>query len=207
MSTFQTNLKKSLSYFYLIALVIIFIISVKIWLKKTAKNSTFTSNHTRNGSLNLPHRPKRTLVVYFFSIETFNSTNSTERIKSFIEIGVDTHSHGVDYAFMLQNGLAKHVDLPGSSNHAIIVNKFTDCVDFGAYGHAVEYLGGPELVAEMYSHVVFINSAAQGPILPKYWPKHLHWTRIFTSRLIGDVHACSISIGCKSPNDPSGPGK
>jgi hypothetical protein len=52
---------------------------------------------------------------------------------------------------------------------------------------------------------MFINPSATGPILPKYWPKSVHWSEAFTSRLRNDIHAVSTSLTC-SPNNIKGYG-
>jgi hypothetical protein len=72
--------------------------------------------------------------------------------------------------------------------------------DFGAYGKAIEWLGGIEAVSN-YSYFMFIIPSALGPILPKYWPNNLHWTHAFISKLTGDVHACSASLTCLPASD------
>jgi hypothetical protein len=112
----------------------------------------------------------------------------------------------VDYVFVLHGSSKEAVNLPGSRSNRLVMSTKTDCVDFGAYGHAIEFLGGPEVVAEMYRYIVFVSSHVFGPILPKYWPAHLHWSRVFTSRLKDNVHGCSVSIACRNSDEPGGPG-
>lgn len=45
-----------------------------------------------------------------------------------------------------------------------------------------------------YAYYVFLNSSVKGPFLPKYYLGH--WTRPFTSRIRGIVHAVGSSIVC-----------
>jgi hypothetical protein len=114
------------------------------------------------------------------------------RLKFFLEIGV-RETDPIDYVFIIQGGKAS-VTFPNYTNIRII-KRPNDCYDFGAYGDTIQTLGG---VAEIkkYKAVMFINPSASGPILPKYWPKSIHWSYVFTSRLKNNIHAVSTSLSC-----------
>jgi hypothetical protein len=75
-----------------------------------------------------------------------------------------------------------------------------DCYDFGAYGAAIELMGGIKAIGK-YSYFIFILPSAVGPILLKHWPEDSHWTQVFISRLRGNVHACGATIVCLNPGD------
>ena len=48
-----------------------------------------------------------------------------------------------------------------------------------------------------YKYVLFINSSVRGPFLPAYWPKSVHWTRIFTDRLDNSTKLVGPTISCE----------
>jgi hypothetical protein len=141
----------------------------------------------------------KTLVLYSYFEK---NTDYAKALKYFIELGVDNVDH-VDYVFIIQ-GRRLRVRIPEHSNIKIL-KRDNDCFDFGAYGKAFEWLGGVDSLRK-YDFFVFINPSALGPIVPKYWPSDVHWTEVFTSRLGGDVHACSTSIACLPEDDLGGHG-
>jgi hypothetical protein len=141
----------------------------------------------------------RTLILYayFEKNEIY-----AKAFDYFIKLGVD-QSDMIDYVFIIQ-GFNTSVSIPEYPNVKVLKRENT-CFDFGAYGKALEWLGGIGNLSK-YEFFVFINPSALGPILPKYWPTDLHWSKAFTSRLINDVHACSTSIVCLAWYDPAGGG-
>jgi hypothetical protein len=140
----------------------------------------------------------KTLVLYAY----FEKTDQYARtLDYFIKLGVE-QSKRIDYVFIIQ-GNRTTISFPNYTNVRIL-RRPNACFDFGAYGKAIEWLGGMERLRESYAYFFFINPSALGPILPKYWPKWIHWTEIFTSRLVNDTHACSTSIVCLPKIDPGG---
>jgi len=123
------------------------------------------------------------------------------RLKFFLDIAV-RETDPIDYVFIIQ-GEKVSVTFPNYTNIRII-KRPNNCFDFGAYGDAIKKIGGIDEIKK-YKAVMFINPSASGPILPKYWPKSIHWSEIFTSRLRNDIHAVSTSISCP-PNDFRGYG-
>jgi hypothetical protein len=128
--------------------------------------------------------------------------NYAKTLDYFIKLGVEM-SIDVDYVFIIQ-GYKTSVPIPRYPNVKVLKRDNT-CYDFGAYGKAIEWLGGINKVRK-YDFFVFINPSAIGPILPKYWPSELHWSKAFTLRLVNETHACSTSIVCLSRIDPAGRG-
>jgi hypothetical protein len=131
----------------------------------------------------------KTLVLYaYFEKNDFY----IKTLKFFIEIGVEESSQ-VDYLFIIQGGSVS-VELPAFRNVRVL-KRPNDCFDFGAYGAGIKWLGGIEKLHK-YTHFIFINPSAIGPILPKYWPSYIHWTYIFTSHLRRHKHAVGTSLVC-----------
>ena len=131
----------------------------------------------------------KTLILYAYYekdllyVETF---------KFFIEFGL-LESDDLDYIFIIQGGQT-NVTIPNYKNVRVL-KRPNDCYDFGAYGKALEWMGGIDMIRQ-YKNFIFINPSAIGPILPKYWPKEIKWTQIYTDRLVGDVHHVGSSIHC-----------
>jgi hypothetical protein len=113
--------------------------------------------------------------------------------KFFIEFGL-FESDDLEYIFIIQGGQT-NVTIPNYKNVRIL-KRPNDCFDFGAYGKAIEWLGGLDAISQ-YKAFIFINPSAIGPILPKYWPKEIKWTQIYTERLVGDVHLVGSSLTCR----------
>jgi hypothetical protein len=133
--------------------------------------------------------PPKTLVLYaYFEKNAFY----IKTLRFFIQIGVQ-ESTSVDYLFIIQGGKTS-VDLPAYANVRRF-NRSNDCFDFGAYGAAINWLGGI-INLRNYTHFIFINPSTIGPLLPKHWPSSLHWTSAFISNLKGNVHAIGTSIVC-----------
>jgi hypothetical protein len=144
------------------------------------------------------HSGGKTLVIYayFEKNELYAKT-----LDYFIKLGVEP-SDRIDYVFIIQ-GYRSSIEIPMYRNVRVLRRPNT-CFDFGAYGKAIEWMGGIARLRGRYANFVFINPSALGPILPKYWPRWIHWTEVFTSRLVNDTHACSTSIVCLPKTDLGG---
>jgi hypothetical protein len=144
-----------------------------------------------------PHNGRTILFYAYFEKNELYSL----RLKFFLDVAV-RETDPIDYVFIIQGGKA-NVTFPNYTNIRII-KRPNDCYDFGAYGDTIQKIGGLNEIKK-YKAVMFINPSASGPILPKYWPKSIHWSEIFTSKLRNDIHAVSTSISCP-PNNYRGYG-
>jgi hypothetical protein len=114
-------------------------------------------------------------------------------LKYFLEIGV-APDDPVDYVFIIQ-GRNVSVSIPDHKNIRVY-RRPNACFDYGAFGAAIEWLGGIGALKATYDFVVFLNPTAFGPVLPKYWPESIHWSEVFTSRMKGDIHAVGVNMLC-----------
>jgi hypothetical protein len=143
-------------------------------------------------TFNAPHND-RTIAFYCYFEQDQIYMN---RLKFFLEVGVK-ETDPIDYVFIIQ-GEKTNVTFPNYTNIRI-VKRPNDCYDFGAYGDTIPRIGGLEEIKK-YKAVMFINPSSSGPILPKYWPKSIHWSNVFTSRLKDGIHAVSTSVSCPPNN-------
>jgi hypothetical protein len=141
---------------------------------------------------------QRTLVLYVF---TDSPSHFTHRLQFFLNIGVGEEDD-VDYVFII-NGFVVKASIPPFYNIKVIPRSNT-CFHFGSYGEVIKLLGGINAL-KSYKAVIFLNPTAVGPILPKYWPETIHWTEIYTSRLVNDVHAVGSSLSCAKNKNIEGP--
>lgn len=116
-------------------------------------------------------------------------------LRYFLEMGVQESDH-IDYLFIIQGFNTSSVQFPTHYKNVQVLNGSNDCFDFGAYGVGFQFMGGLKEVGDKYEFFMFINPSALGPILPKYWPKSVHWTEILFEMLIGSVHAAGGTISC-----------
>jgi hypothetical protein len=184
-----------LAFFFIVNfIIIIYSLSKTNVLKKlheftSIKQKSFTRIDTAN------ENDTKTLVLYaYFEKNDFY----IKTIKFFLKIGVE-ESTTVDYVFIIQGGTSS-VRFPRYQNVRVFKRK-NDCFDFGAYGAAIKWLGGITNLVK-YTHFIFINPSAIGPILPKYWPSSIHWTEAFISNMKQNVHAVGTSVVCLEYADP-----
>ncbi len=137
-------------------------------------------------------KKKRTLVLYAY-IENVKLYSYSLALKYFIELGVSPDDPA-DYVFIIQDYMCS-VDIPDYPNVKVYRRPNT-CFDFGAYGATIEWLGGIEAIQARYDSFIFLNPSALGPILPKYWPREIHWSRIFTSMMKDNIHAVGVTLVC-----------
>lgn len=141
---------------------------------------------------------QKTLVLYVYSD---SPSHFTQRLQFFLNIGVG-ETDDVDYIFII-NGFKVNAQIPPYYNIKVIQRPNT-CFHFGSYGEVIKSLGGLNALKQ-YKAIIFLNPSAVGPLLPKYWPESIHWTEIFTSRLIDDVHAVGSSLSCTKNKKIEGP--
>jgi hypothetical protein len=143
------------------------------------------------GSATDVNNPKKKVLILYAYFE--KDARYIKTLQYFIALGVE-ESDTIDYLFIIQ-GKETSVNIPTYKNVRVLKRENT-CYDFGAYGAGLVSLGGLISLTN-YSYFVFINPSVMGPVMPKFWPSHLHWSEIFTSRLKGDVHAVGTSIVCE----------
>lgn len=141
----------------------------------------------------------RVLVLYAFFEK---NSDYAETLRFFLSVGVRPNDH-VDYIFILQGPCS--VPIPSWRN-VMVYQRENTCFDFGAYGATFAHLGGLAALSKRYRAVIFLNPSVVGPILPKYWPKTLHWSVIFTDRLMDGVEVVGTSLVCLPPSDAGGHG-
>lgn len=179
----------------LFALLLMFLIANAIILF-----SLFGSNNKDCSSTDRLVSVKKALVLYaYFEKNAFYA----ETLDFFFKVGVGKND-AVDYVIIIQ-GAKCSVAIPPWKNVRVI-ERPNHCLDFGAYGAAISLLGGLRALQETYSAAIFLNPSVVGPILPKYWPRALHWSHIFLSRLTRDVGVVGTSLVCLPETDPGGHG-
>jgi len=138
---------------------------------------------------------RRSVVFYiYFERDDFYART----LSFFLNVGV-RESDPVDYVFIVQGDKCS-IDIPRYSN-VQVVRRPNTCYDFGALGWTLEHLGGLSQLEKRYESVLVFNPSAVGPILPKYWPASVHWSEIFTSRLVDGVGLVGTSLVCVGPNE------
>lgn len=144
-------------------------------------------------------RVRKVLVLYaYFEKSAFYA----ETLRFFLTVGVQNSDH-IDYVFILQGSCS--VPIPKRKN-IFVHHRKNECFDFGAYGATFTFLGGLQKLASQYKAAIFLNPSVVGPILPKYWPPSLHWSSIFTHRLVGGVEVVGTSLVCLPRTDAGGYG-
>lgn len=144
-------------------------------------------------------RPKMLALYAYFEKNSFYA----DTLRFFIAVGVRP-SDPLDYVFIIQGGKCS-VSIPHLTNVKVL-KRPNDCFDFGAYGETIASLGGLEVLEKSYTAVLFLNPSTVGPILPKYWPRELHWSAIFLERLRNGVHLVGTSLVCLPRKDAGGYG-
>jgi hypothetical protein len=137
---------------------------------------------------------RRTLVLYCFMEKTTIFSHATS-LQYFLELGVSAEDP-VDYVFIIQGFISPGVAIPEHYPNVRVLRRPNTCFDYGAFGAAINWLGGLDAIERKYDHFIFLNPTALGPILPKFWPENRHWSEIFTSRLKYNVHAVSVNMIC-----------
>ncbi len=167
----------------------------------------------------------RTLVAYVFAA---NDPEYETNLRYFLAHGV-LADRCCDYAIILnreptQAPLANLPPLPMGSTYIDHTNEcydlyvlflrgcygrgyppptlYTQNIVRGTIGWAVAH---GHLAPQRYQYILLLNSSVRGPFVPAYWPRKLHWSRAFTSRIQGDVKLVGPTINCESY--PSSDGK
>lgn len=138
-----------------------------------------------------------TLMIISYSKDT---AEAADTLKFLFDMGVSPNDPV--FYLVVVNGDTVSAPVPQIDNVDVI---YTDnnCFEFGSYGHAMNLIGY-DLILTSFKYIILMDCSARGPHLPKYWPTWLHWSRIFTSQLVGDVAATGSSLVCLSPDHPAG---
>jgi len=100
------------------------------------------------------------------------------------------------------------VPLPDYKN-CMIINRENNGFDFGAHKCAIEVLKSKHkcsLEDLPFDYYIFMNSSVTGPFLPLYYPKNLHWSNIFISKITDKVKLVGTSITVLPHTDDGGYG-
>ncbi|QKF94528.1 GDP-fucose protein O-fucosyltransferase [Fadolivirus algeromassiliense] len=93
------------------------------------------------------------------------------------------------------NGENCSIKLPSHDN-VIVLKRPNIGFDFGAHNHAINWAVekyGAELPFKYY---IFMNCGVIGPFIPPSYPKNLHWSTIFTSKITDDIKLVGTTISC-----------
>ncbi len=170
-------------------------------------DSSLNSNNVtlQTGEPPPPHNTNDRVLVMYPYVERKSKYDYKKSLQYFLDFGVDTRFDHVDYLLIIQGGKVS-VPLPKDNKHVIVLNRSNDCFDFGAYGKAIEFLGGIDALAK-YKYFIFALPSAYGPILPKYWPGDTHWSEVFVSQMRHNCsHLIAASFACLGRSHPGGHG-
>ncbi len=106
------------------------------------------------------------------------------------------------------NGKNCSVEIPEFDNCVIITRDNTG-YDFGAHRASLDYLTDLHSCAVKdipYDYFICMNCGVIGPFLPKYYPKNVSWTNIFTDNLNDKIKLFGTSMVCFEYNAVTGRG-
>lgn len=128
---------------------------------------------------------KKSSAVFYHYFEA----NETYR-ENFVFFLSVAYSSNLDFFIIISESCS--IDLPKLNNIKYIhtINKNND---FGGYSLALQSLK----TLDDYEFYIFINSSSRGPFV--HWNYGDCWTKLFTSRLKGNVHLAGSSINILSP--------
>ena len=84
--------------------------------------------------------------------------------------------------------------LPRLPSNVRVVRHPNECFDWGTFGWVVN---SGLVDTAPYKYFIFLNSSVRGPFLPPYWPAGVHWSRILSERLRGEVKLVGSTISCE----------
>lgn len=135
-----------------------------------------------------------TVILYAY----YETPRTIFNIDFYTKIGIEK-SDNIFYVITI-NGYNCSVDLPDLPN-VIILKRENIGFDFGAHGYALEWLANNNMIFKSY---IFLNASVVGPFLPTYYPKSLHWSNIFISKITDEVKLVGTSISCLPKSDAGG---
>ena len=133
------------------------------------------------------------VIIYAY----YESPSSVYNLKFFVKKELSLKSN-IDYVIVI-NGEVCSVNIPDLPNLKIIRRENTG-YDFGAHSIALKN------ISRNYDYYFFMNSGVIGPILPHYFPKNIHWSKIFTNKINGNIKLVGTTIVCLPPSDAGGYG-
>jgi hypothetical protein len=182
----------------ILTISLIFLVAILAWFSYYTKPSChdLSTSHASSRTITGPasnyskFSANKTLILYLYRAKNLKRKLAFE---IFIELGLK-YEPKIDYVFILQ-GIGSSMSLPSFKNIKVYQRNNT-CFKFGAFGDTIEWLGGLGSLEDTYTSFVFLSPSVIGPILPKYWPEHVHWSQIFTSSLSNNIHLYGTSMGC-----------
>lgn len=127
-----------------------------------------------------------TVILYAY----YETNKTIENLNFFLNIGINENDKCL-YVIVI-NGYKCSVELPNYKN-CIILKRENIGYDFGAHNYGLEYLKLNNLEFKYY---LFINCSVIGPFIPSYYPKNLHWSNIFISKLSDTTKLIGTTISC-----------
>jgi hypothetical protein len=124
----------------------------------------------------------------------------------FVQTGI-INDPNILFIFVI-NGHNCSIEIPDYEN-CVILKRDNIGYDFGAHRASLDYL------TDLYScsvkdipfdYFIFMNCGVIGPFLPKYYPKNVHWTTIFTDNLNDKIKLFGTSLVCFEYNASMGNG-
>ncbi len=106
------------------------------------------------------------------------------------------------------NGQKCSIEIPKFEN-CVIIKRDNSGYDFGAHRTSLDYLTDLHSCAVKdipYDYFLFMNCGVIGPFLPKYYPKNMSWTNIFTDNLTDKIKLFGTSMVCFEYNAVTGQG-
>ena len=132
-----------------------------------------------------------TLITY-----AYYETNQTKfNLKFYSKIGIVDDKR---YLYIIvTNGENCIIKLPTYDN-VVILKRPNIGFDFGAHNHALEWAHEKYGTKLPFNYYIFMNCGVVGPFIPPSFPKNLHWSTIFTSRIIDDIKLVGTTVSCLS---------
>lgn len=138
-----------------------------------------------------------TVILYAY-YETLQSKFNAEFYSNY---GIE-NSDEVFYVIIVNENQCT-VQFPKFKNVVVLVRENIG-FDLGAYSGALNWLKND--MSLTFKYYIFINSNVAGPFLPMYYPKTLHWSNIFISKITSQVKLVGTTISCLPAIDAGGYG-
>lgn len=144
----------------------------------------------------------KTVVFYAYYETPTAKLNLEYYVKNAVTI-----EHDILFIIVINGGICT-VPLPNYDNCLIIIRENFG-FDFGAHKCAIDYLKEKYQCSYNdlpFDYYIFMNSSVTGPFLPSYYPKQLHWSNIFISKITDKVKLVGTSISILPATDDGGYG-
>lgn len=130
-----------------------------------------------------------TVIIYAY----YETDASIFNLEYFVNSGVIEDSKYL-YIFVI-NGEKCSIQIPEYKN-VIVLKRPNIGYDFGAHNYALQWLTTKYGNNFPFEYYVFLNCSVVGPFLPSYYPKNIHWSKIFTERITDKIKLIGTIIGC-----------